>query len=114
MNQFLFPQWPRIFDVIQFPLTHPSIHRLFFHHPSRIDYSSSINFTFSSIYKLFIKSNLIQMASPGPMPPPPGTAARPPPPPPPRGGRGGLLVWLGLGVVAAGIPPSHPISIPNP
>ena len=52
------------------------------------------------------------MASSGPVPtPPPGTAPRPPPPPP-RGGRGGLLVWLGLGVVAAGTHP-NPSSFPS-
>ena len=47
------------------------------------------------------------MASSGPVPPPPpGTAPRPPPPQPstPRGGRGGFLLWLGVGVVAAGTP----------
>jgi len=42
------------------------------------------------------------MASASGVPPPGATPRPPPPPPPPRGGRGGLLVWLGLGVVAAG------------
>jgi hypothetical protein len=42
-------------------------------------------------------------------PPPPGTT-RPIHPPPPRGGRGGLLVWLGLGAAVAGTIPIPPIS----
>jgi hypothetical protein len=44
------------------------------------------------------------MAAPPP-PPPPGAAPRAPHPPPPSGGRGGLLKWLALGAVAAGMFP---------
>ena len=48
--------------------------------------------------------------------PPPNATRPPPPPPPPRGGRGGILVWLGLGAVAAGTPlyPCSPLSNPLP
>lgn len=43
------------------------------------------------------------MASPNP-PPPPG-AGGPRMPPPPRGGKNNMLLWIGLGAVAAGTSP---------
>ena len=79
------------------------------HHNSYFPPSSANLHQYSSIVNSFDRS--LMASAPPPPPPHAGSTARPPPPPLPRGGRGGLLVWLGLGAVAAGT--YSPIPLPS-
>lgn len=116
-----FPTLPA-FDVIE-----TTRHTLSTHHQPTLNitkelHHSTFQFSTSHLHNplishspnhLFPTQN--KLMSSGVPPPPPGARPPPPPPPPPRprGGGGRGLLYLGLGVAAAGNFPTNPSPLPQ-